>query len=67
MNAPAMARLLAHWEVRRQMALAAADSATRNGRPALAHLRESSRCEAGFNKLARLLARAAKPRRSAAA
>jgi hypothetical protein len=54
--------LLVHWEARRQQALADADRATRHGRPALQHLRQSSRCEARFNKLVRVVARASTPR-----
>ena len=62
MNALGMANLMAHWEVRRRAALAAADSAARNGRPALQHLRTASRCEARLNKLVRLTQRASQPR-----
>lgn len=62
MNTLGMANLMAHWEVRRRTALAAADSAARNGRPALDHMRDASRCEARLNKLVRLTRRASQPR-----
>lgn len=65
MNALGMATVMAHWEVRRRSALAAADSAARHGGPALQHLREASRCEARLNKLVRLTRRAAQPRSAA--
>jgi hypothetical protein len=65
MNALGMATLMAHWEVRRRSALAAADSATRSGRPALHHMRDASRCEARLNKLVRLTQRASQPRSAA--
>jgi hypothetical protein len=65
MNVLGMATLMAHWEVRRRASLAAADSATRNGRPALHHLRDSSRCEARIAKLVRLTQRASQPRGAA--
>lgn len=63
MNALGMSRLIAFWEVRRLAALDEAASASRARRPALVHLRESSRCEARVAKLARLADRAAQPRR----
>lgn len=62
MKTLALAQVMAHWEVRRRAALAAAASATRNGRPALHHLRQSSRFEARINKLVRLVDRASTPR-----
>lgn len=65
MNALGMATLMAHWEVRRRSALAEADRAARNGRPALHHMRDASRCEARLNKLVRLTARASQPRSAA--
>lgn len=65
MNTLGMAHLMAHWEVRRRAAVAAADSAARNGRPALHHMRDASRCEARLNKLVRLTQRASQPRSAA--
>lgn len=65
MNTLGMATVMAHWEVRRRSALAAADSAARNGRPALHHMREASRCEARLNKLVRLTQRASQHRSAA--
>lgn len=59
------APVLTHWISRRRSALNAAAFATRNGLPALYLLRDSSRCEARLNKLARLIARAEKPRAAA--
>ena len=65
MSALGMAAVTAHWETRRCAALAAADSAASNGRPALQHLREASRCEARLNKLEHLTAKASQPRSAA--
>lgn len=54
--------VLTHWIDRRRASLDAAEIASRNGRPALALLRDSSRCEARLNKLVRLIERASFPR-----
>lgn len=65
MNALGMATVMAHWEVRRRNALAAAESAAHHSGPALHHMRDASRCEARLNKLVRLTQRASQPRSAA--
>lgn len=65
MSQPAAVTVLTHWIERRRSLLAAAAFATRNGLPALQHLRAASRCEARLNKLVRLIERASFPRGAA--
>lgn len=62
MSHPDAAPVLAHWIDRRRSSLAAAGFASRNGLPALQHLRDSSRCEARLKKLVRLIEKASLPR-----
>lgn len=55
------APVLTHWIDRRRASLDAAEIASRNGRPALHHLRDSSRCEARLKKLVRLIEKTSLP------
>lgn len=57
MTAAALTAVVSHWDLRRRMAVAAADSARTNGRPTLPLLRYASRCEARINRLIELVAR----------
>lgn len=62
MSALGMASVMAHWEIQRRQSTAQAHACADAGRPALQHLRTASRCEARLNKLARLTAKASRPR-----
>ncbi len=65
MSALGLVQVLSHWEHRRLVAQHTARRHTAQGLPALAQLRQASRCQARLDKLVRLLERAATPRGAA--